>query len=155
MSRGCYESGQRRAGVSLPHQRLADEERVEACVTQAADVLCGLNAALGDMHSFFGKLLGEAQGCLKAYSEGPQIPVVHAVGIAAQIADTPQLFRCMDFAKHIQLLLVGKGGQPRQIRVRQSGDNQQDRICAVRASLDDLVLVEDEVLAQARDMRRL
>lgn len=44
--------------MSLPHQGLTDQEGVESCFAQAADVIGGLDAALGDMHGLFGKLLG-------------------------------------------------------------------------------------------------
>jgi ribosomal protein L19E len=48
---------------------------------------------------------------------------------------------------------MGDGRKPLHLRIRERGRDQQDRVGAVRARFDNLVLIDDEVLAQARKAR--
>ena len=140
------------AGVGLTHERFADEEGVEAGLLQRANVGGGMDAAFGDVDRVGRQAVGEAQRGFEGDLKGMEVAIVHAVTVAAEIADPGELFGGVDFTEDVKLESVGGGGEAGQLIVGERGSDEQDGVGAVGAGFDDLVLVHDEVLAEARDV---
>ena len=60
----------------------------------------------------------------------------------------------MDLDQHVHPEFARAGFERGQLRIVERRDDQQDRVGAQRARLGDLVLVDDEFLAQRRQRAR-
>src|SRR6202030_2652419 len=113
-------------------------------------VIGGLrDAALRDEHGVGGELGGELEGGLEPHFEGAQVAVVDADQSAAEVTDAARLVAGVDLAEDIEREFARAAGELRKLGIAERGGNQQNSVCAMRARLEELVLVEDEVLAQA------
>jgi hypothetical protein len=106
-----------------------------------------VDAAFGDVDGAG----GEPERSFEADVEGMEVAIVHAVAVAAEIADAGKLFRRVDFAEDVELECVGGGGEAGEVIVGERGSDQQDGVGAMGAGFNDLVLIHDEVLAKAGD----
>ena len=91
--------------------------------------------------------LGHVEGMAYVCPEAAQVTVVHAqhVGVQACII---QFFGRMDFQQHFQPEAVGLFHQPGAILRGEARGNEQHGIRTGQAGLQQLVGVDDEVLAQ-------
>jgi hypothetical protein len=110
-----------------------------------------VDAAFGDVDGAGGEAVGEPERSFEADVEGMEVAIVHAVAVAAEIADAGKLFRRVDFAEDVELECVGGGGEAGEVIVGERGSDQQDGVGAMGAGFNDLVLIHDEVLAKAGD----
>ncbi len=91
----------------------------------------------------------------RATSKGLQVAVVYADGLSAGLAETVkhavELVGCVHFNQHVEREAFGHRGKVFHFSVGECGGDEQDGVGAVGARFNDLVLVDNEVLAQARE----
>lgn len=138
--------------MGLAHERFADEAGVESGGAEPKQIVGGADAAFGDADGAGRKLIDEVERSLEPDFEGAKIAVVHAVAVASEIADADQLVGSVDFAEDLELERVGGGSEAGEVGVGQRGRDEQDGVGMVGASFDDLIVVDDEVLAEAGDL---
>lgn len=153
-SSGVEEGFEGSARMRLAHEGFADEEGVEAGVAQAVEVGGRVNAAFGDVHGVGRQISGESERGFKANVEGAEVAIVHAVAVAAEIADAGQFVGGVDFTEDVKLERVGGGGEAGKFGVGECGGDEQDGIGVMGAGFDDLVFVHDEIFAEAGDICR-
>ena len=137
------------SGLGVAHERFADEEGVEAGVAEGTDVGGGVDAAFGDANGVGRELAGEFERGFEADFEGLQIAVIHAVGVAADVPNEVDLLRRVDFAEDVQAIAMGDGRVVVKVAVAERAGNEEDGVGVVGASFGDLILVDDEILAEA------
>ena len=116
-------------------------------------VLGGMNAALGYMYRSGGSFRPD-RAILEPHFEGLEVAVVHAIGVASKIPRTRSSSAAgMDLAKNIKTQPMGFFVKSTQFGISQRRDYQQDRVRTVRPSFEDLEFVDDEVFAQAGNLR--
>ena len=79
--------------------------------------------------------------------EGAEITVVHAEHIDIRI-HVFELVLAMDFQQDFQLQAMGGLGEYPAFFLRQGGGDQQDSVGAHHPGLEELVGIDDEVLAK-------
>ena len=117
----------------------------------AANVQAGLEqAAQGGAQAW-----SEVERDLKPYYECFEVAVIDADRIAVKVQYPFQLVSGMHLAQHVQFQRVGLRGQLTELEIAQGCGNQQDGICPMGTRLKQLELVDDKVLAQARQVAGL
>src|SRR5579863_6037663 len=150
------EQGARRgANVRLTHQGFADEEGLDPRLGEAAAIGVPRNAALADrdtvLRDFRSKPLGDFKRCLKR----AQVAIVDADKPRFQGKSAIELPFVMDLDQDIEAeVMRGLVESPRALVVDASHDDQ-DAIGAPGARFEHLVRVEQKVLAQHRQPRRI
>lgn len=81
-----------------------------------------------------------------------EVAIVDAVAVAAEGAGAVQLFGGVDFAEDVELMGVGGGGEASELVIRKGSGDEEDGVGVMGAGFDDLILVDDEVLAKAREV---
>jgi hypothetical protein len=146
--------GERAPGIRLTHKGFPDEKRLIARGAQAGVVGRIVDAALGHEQRIGGKFSGELKRSLQPHIEGAQVAIVHTEHATSQVTNALRLLPGVDFAEHIEGVIAGGLGELFKLSICKRGNDEQDCVCSMDARFDDLVLVEDEVLAQAGDGRR-
>ena len=101
-----------------------------------------------------GRCPGEFFSFRRVHLERAQIAAVDAVHLAIQGQRTVELGAVMHLAQHVKLKSPCSGAQMPQIRIGQRCNDQQDGVCTVRTRLNNLELIDDEILSQARQVGR-
>jgi hypothetical protein len=144
-----------RTGLRLPHERFADEESVESGGEEGVNVGGGMDAAFGDVDGVGRKLRGEFEGSFEANLEGIEVAVVDATGCAAEVTDFFKLVEGVDFDEDIEAVsLLGNESEGIEMTVPEGGGDEENGIGAMGAGFYDLVLVDDEVFAEAGNFGR-
>ena len=116
---------------------------------------CGVaDAGLGDHHCPIGSEFGQACGAVEVDGEIVKIAVVHAEDFRAELDGTVSFVLVDHLGEHVHVERLGDGSQVRVLLVGKDGEHEQDRVGAEVARGVDLDLVDDEVLAQYRQMGR-
>ena len=140
--------------VAVLDQGLADQHRAGAVGGVAGDVGGPGDPGLGDEHPVGrhqGRQLGE-RGLVDV--EGLEVAGVDADQLGAQRDRTLGLGLVVHLDQHGQAELAGLVVQPAQVVVGQRRDDEQHEVGAGRAALEELVALDDEVLAQQRGLDR-
>ncbi|CPL46548.1 Uncharacterised protein [Bordetella pertussis] len=112
------------------------------------DILGLEDAAFGD-HALAGRNhRQQVQRRLQRGLEGAQVAVVDADERGAQRQRGVQFLGVVYFHQHVHAQVDGQGFQVAQLRRRQRRDDEQDAVRAHGARRNDLVGIDDEVLAQ-------
>jgi len=139
--------------MRLAHERFADKTRMETGRTEAAQIVGCVDAAFSNADGIDGKLINQLQRGFEANVEVAEVTIVDAPGIAVDIADNGQLFGGMDLTENIELERVCGGGKAAEFVGCEGSGDKEDSVGMVGAGFDDLVLVHDEILAEAGDPR--
>ena len=139
------------------HEGFADEETAEAGGTQAADGFGVGDAAFGNKErgcrsvGGFAQLPGYPEGVFYIGDEGAEVAVVdtHHVDLLIYIGE---FRRAVDFEQYLQPEFVGLGGEGATLLRTEAGGNEQHCIGTYNAGLQKLILVDDEVFTQDRDV---
>src|SRR6185369_10637759 len=129
--RSLQELFQLLAGMSSLHKSFADQECVIAGISQTLDIRRAVNPALRNSNSPVGNHGTKLQRGFKIHLERLQVAVVDPDQIKTNVECAPKLQFVMDFAEHVQLLRFGRGFEGAQLRVAQSGDDEQDGVGAM------------------------
>lgn len=135
-------------------ERLADEDAADAEADELADVLAGADAAFGDELSAVVRQLAEAAGRVEIDLHRRQVAVVdaqHAVvplGKADHAPHAQERVGVVDLDEHGHRQAAGEDEQVHQHRLVEGLGDEQDRVGPGSAGLIDLVLVDDEILAE-------
>ncbi len=150
------EIGKSRAGIGLAHEAFADEERVVAREPEAGYFFAAGETAFCNAHHAGWDAVDEVEGCVEIDFEGAQVAIVDADGVGAggseNVEEAVQLRGGVDFDEDIERKSACGGGEGAQIGVGQCGDDEEDGIGVMGAGFDELILVDHEVFAQARDL---
>ena len=142
-----------RAGMRLAHERFADEAGVKTGGVKTVEVVGGVDATFRNADGVWGELADEFEGSFEAHIEGAEVAVVDAVGVTAEIADEGQLFGGVNFAKNVEVERMRGCGEAAELGAGKCGRDEEDSVGMMGAGLDNLVLVHDEVFAEAGDLR--
>ena len=147
---------QRAAGgldVFGAHQRLADEHGVDADALQLVELVARrrcrtptttiLPAGTSDSSSNV-----RSRSTVKSVRSRLLMPITSASSSSA----TSSSSRVVDLHEHVEVERERVAVQPLQLARLQRGDDQQDRVGARDRRLEQLVRVDDEVLAQDRQL---
>ncbi len=137
--------------MRLLHQGFADQKCFVACRFQGRYIGSGVDSAFRYRQAFTGNFSRQLEGGFERDIECPQITAVDTDQIAAGIESTIQFLRVMGFAEDVEILRASGAGKRDQILLIQRGHDQQDGISTMGASFHDLQLIDDEILAQARE----
>jgi len=99
--------------------------------------------------------MDEVERCLEIDFKGAKVTVVDADGVGAcgaeDVEEAIELGGGVDFDEDVKGESAGARGKIAEVGVGQGGDDEKDGIGAMGAGLDDLLLVDHEILAQAGD----
>src|SRR5579875_1216675 len=155
---GAAGSAQQRAQrilhVGGAHEGLADEHGVDARGAHPVDVRAGAQPRLGDDGGAGRHLLAQLEGALEIDPERREVAVVDADHAGREPPRALELGRVVDLDEDVEPVPGGVAEQRAELVVGERGDDEQDRVGAARRGLRDLVLTDDEVLAQQRQRRR-
>ncbi len=118
------------------------------------DVGAGPDAALGDEDDVGGDLVAEADRQVEVGDEPVQVAVVDADEVGPRGQDAGQVARVVELDQGGHPPPPRQGQERRQLRIVEDLGDQEDGIGAGHPGLDDLVLVDQEVLAEDRDRHR-
>ena len=124
-------------------------------LSQSRDIFSTLDPALRDLDHTRRNALDQLQRRIQIDAKRVQIAIVDSDRLETCVQRALQLGGIVDLAEHIEPSRSRARSQADQLRLAQCRNNQQNRIGAMRARLDDLKFVDDEVLPQARQLRRL
>ena len=150
--RACgHQIGNGAAGITAGDQSLADEHRVGTRAGVREQVGRAAYARLGDPDDVAGQAGRDAREAIPVDLEGLEIARIDTDDLRAglQRAIGFLLGVHLDQRRHAQRL--GAIEHRRQRRLLERGDDQQQHVGTVRASLVDLIRPDDEVLAQHRN----
>ena len=97
-----------------------------------------------------GHVVEQVQGGVETGREGREIPVVDADDARIERQGLVQLRPVMHFDQHIEADVPRQPVEVGELGGLQCRDDQQQAVGAKRTRLVDLVLVDDEILAQNR-----
>src|SRR5881227_2440594 len=154
LAEGRAERAQRLLGVRRAHEQLADQDGVDAHALEVLDHLTRDDSRLRDdglSRRYVGQQL---VGPLDVDAEVGEVAVVDADVVGVNLEGDLQLLLAVDLDEHIEVdgprLLI----QAREVPPLQRGDDQQEGVGAGRRGLEDLIGVDDEVLAKDRQAGR-
>ena len=126
-----------------------DQHRIGAGRCHAACVGAGKDAAFGDLDGCRRYLRQEFLGNSQIDAKVGQVAVIDPNDRCPGIERDAQFGRVMDLDQRVQ---SGLGGMAEKVRQRRAerGDDQQHRIGPGGAGFDNLVRIDDEILAQHR-----
>ncbi len=132
----------------MAEQAFADEEVVDAGVAQAGDVVGSFDAALGDDRAAGRDQGGQALGDREVGAQRAEVAVVDADqgGVAPQRAVELGFVVYLD--EDFEAQRAGLGGELGQLSAGESGGDEKDAVRTCEAGFDDLVGIQDEVLAE-------
>ena len=108
------------------------------------------DAAFGDHQPAGRNARQQVERGRERHVEGAQVAVVDADERRREPQRALELGGVVHLDQHRHAEVARAGFERGEARVVERGDDQQDRVGAQRARLGDLVLVDDEVLAQRR-----
>src|SRR5512132_368387 len=150
IKRSTKQSGESGTRVGCTHERFADQERVDAVAAHLRHVAVRDNAALGHDDPIGGDSRQQLERRMQRHAEGPQVAVVDADQRRRQAERACELRCVVHFDQHVHPVPERARLERREPRVVERSDDQQHGIGAERTRFDDLVLVDDEFLAQHR-----
>ena len=118
---------------------------------QTRHIRARLDATLGHADTPRRYFFHEPERRFKANFEGVQIPTVNSDQVAPGVQRPAQLLLVMHFAQHVEAVGPRNSGKRYEFLRLERGDNQQDGIGPVGTRFQYLKLIDDEVLAQARN----
>jgi hypothetical protein len=152
------QSGQSVAGIGLAHEAFSDEEGIESGLAEAGDIAGGCNATLRDADGARRNAFDECEGDFRVNFESPQIAIVDANGVIFGVVQGAEnfveLLGRVHFDENVEAQRMCEGGEALQLSATERGGDEEDSVSAVGAGFDDLVLVDDEVFAEAGDLCR-
>src|SRR5690606_16485343 len=136
------------ARIRRAHEGFPDQEGLDAVLAHAVDVFRQQDAAFGDDALAFREVLQHRQRGFEAGFEGPQIAVVDADQGRVQRQGRVQFVPVVDFNQHVHAQFRGHAFEFAQLGGRQGGGDQQHAVRTQRPGVDDLVGIDQEILAQ-------
>src|SRR5262249_49917813 len=130
----------------------ADEKCLIAERMQVLDLGAGSNPAFRDAENMVGNERAQFQDRIKIHLKGAQVAAVDADDVAAAFQSALQFLLVVDFAEHVQVHGPGAFQQAAKCLVVEGRENQQDRVGVVGPCFQHLEVVNDKVLAQARQL---
>ena len=155
MGRKAQQPAGRRGHIRLAHQGFADKETARAGGGQAVEICGSADPAFGDDDAVRRHFRRQGFGGAQIGFERLQVAVVDADQPHRKAQGAVELGAVMDFGEHIETEL---GGGRRQLSGRCIGQrrhDQQDAVGPDAPAFQDLIRVEDEILAQHRQTDRL
>ena len=101
-----------------------------------------------------GICVAEPEGQVEVGDEPRQVAVVDPDEVGARVEDAGEVGRVVELDQGRHAERPGARQERRELGVVEDLGDQEDRVGAGEAGLDDLVLVDEEVLAQQRDRDR-
>ena len=144
--------GQACAGVRGAHEGLAYQEAVDAVLAHERHVFPLEDPRLGDHQFILGNRWQQLQRGLQAHLEGAQVAVVDAHHGVLHPQRALQLLAVVHLDEHVHAQLPGQVVECRELRVVEAGDDEQDAVRLHGPRLVDLVGVDDEILADHRQL---
>ena len=95
--------------------------------------------------------LASSQRSVEVHVKGVEVAIVDADEVASGDEGAVEFGGIVDFAEDVELQCERATVKSKQFVLGERGDDQQDGVGAMGAGLEQLELVDDEVLAQARD----
>src|SRR6186713_2618525 len=132
------------------HEGFADQDGVASAVEHALGVGALLETAFADEDDVFGHFLAQLLGGREVDFEGVEIAVIDADEFRAEFEGAIQLLAGVNFDECIQLKGLGFLEESFERWLVERGNNEENCIGARHAGFPNLCLVDDEILAQAR-----
>jgi len=136
------------ADIRLRHERLADEHGVNSTGLQPQGVGACANAAFGDKNRLGGNLLLEPERMLQINDKGAQVPIIDPDQSGTSLQDARQIGRLVQFDERGHPQVDRAIVQGAQLAIVETFGDQQDGIGAASTGFQQLIGIEDEVLAQ-------
>ena len=132
----------------------ADQERVVTAVPKALEIGFCLQPAFGNSDYAFRHRLYQLTARADINCQCPQIAIVHADDLRSGVQSNHQFIERVHLDKHVQPSLRRMRVELFEFEPRQRRNDQQDGIRARRTRLENLIAIDDEVLAKQRQLRR-
>src|SRR5215218_3596442 len=140
--------------VGRAHQGLADQDGVDADALELVELVARGVARLGDDGLARGHVGEQLVGPLDVDREIGQVAVVEAEHVGLDVQGDLQLALVVDLDQRVEIEVAGLAQQVIEVVGVERRDDQQDRVGAHGRGLVELVGVDDEVLAQDRQLGR-
>ena len=140
--------------IWIRHEPLANQKRPVAGGREPFEILARLETALADGDDIAWDSGGQPIRRVDVHLQRAQIPVVDADDPGTGINSTSQLGLVVHLDKGRQTQVGRARLKPCESRLVKRRDNQQHGVRASRPRLEQLIFVDDEVLAQKRGSTR-